>query len=236
MDNGLSPADISALTGNGINGGFNEMIWLFAIIALMGGGFGGYGFGNGNGNGNANAIQADVNRGFDNQNLQAQTRDILSAVTNGTAQTISASTANAQNAINAIKDGNAGVIREFGVVESAMTALGGKQQECCCNTLRAIDAANYNGAINTAQINSNIAQNRYEAALNTAAITEKAAENTQKILDAITGNRIADMQNQINSLQLQNATAGMLRFPQSWSYGAGPFPPIFGGCGCGQNI
>lgn len=236
MDNGLSPADISALTGNGINGGFNEMIWLFAIIALMGGGFGGYGFGNGNGNANSNAIQADVNRGFDNQNLQAQTRDILSAVTNGTAQTISASTANAQNAINAIKDGNAGVIREFGVVESALTALGGKQQECCCNTLRAIDAANYNGAINTAQINSNIAQNRYEAALNTAAITEKAAENTQKILDAITGNRIADMQNQINSLQLQNATAGMLKFPQSWSYGAGPFPPIFGGCGCGQNI
>lgn len=236
MDNGLSPADISALTGNGINGGFNEMIWLFAIIALMGGGFGGYGFGNGNGNANSNAIQADVNRGFDNQNLQAQTRDILSAVTNGTAQTISASTANAQNAINAIKDGNAGVIREFGVVESALTALGGKQQECCCNTLRAIDAANYNGAINTAQINSNIAQNRYEAALNTAAITEKAAENTQKILDAITGNRIADMQNQINALQLQNATAGMLKFPQSWSYGAGPFPPIFGGCGCGQNI
>ena len=236
MDNGLSPADISALTGNGINGGFNEMIWLFAIIALMGGGFGGYGFGNGNGNANSNSIQADVNRGFDNQNLQAQTRDILSAVTNGTAQAISASTANAQNAINAIKDGNAGVIREFGVVESALTALGGKQQECCCNTLRAIDAANYNGAINTAQINSNIAQNRYEAALNTAAITEKAAENTQKILDAITGNRIADMQNQINSLQLQNATAGMLKFPQSWSYGAGPFPPIFGGCGCGQNI
>ena len=38
MENGLSPADISALTGNGINGGFGEMIWLFAIIALMDGG------------------------------------------------------------------------------------------------------------------------------------------------------------------------------------------------------
>ena len=46
MENGLSPADISALTGNGINGGFGEMIWLFAIIALMGGGFGN-GWGNG---------------------------------------------------------------------------------------------------------------------------------------------------------------------------------------------
>lgn len=225
MDNGnLSPADITALAGNGgFGNGWEGMIWLFAILALFNGG--GFGFG---GNGNSNALQADVNRGFDNQNLQAQTRDILSAVTGGTAQTIAASTANAQNAINAIKDGNAGVIREFGVVESALTALGGKQQECCCNTLRAIDAANYNGAINTAQINSNIAQNRYEAALNTAAINENTTAQTQKILDAIAGNRMADMQNQINQLQLQNATAGMLRFPQAWTYGAGAFPPIFG--------
>ena len=45
MDNGLSPADISALAGNGMAGGWNEMIWLFAIIALMGGGFGGFGLG-----------------------------------------------------------------------------------------------------------------------------------------------------------------------------------------------
>lgn len=232
MDNGnLSPADITALAGNGgFGNGWEGMIWLFAILALFNNG--GFGFG---GNGSSNAIQADVNRGFDNQNLQAQTRDILGAVTSGTAQTIAASTANAQNAINAIKDGNAGVIREFGVVESALTALGGKQQECCCNTLRAIDAANYNGAINTAQINSNIAQNRYEAALNTAAINDNTTAQTQKILDAIAGNRMADMQNQINQLQLQNATAGMLRFPQAWTYGAGAFPPIFG-CAGQANI
>lgn len=232
MDNGnLSPADITALAGNGgFGNGWEGMIWLFAILALFNNG--GFGFG---GNGSSNAIQADVNRGFDNQNLQAQTRDILGAVTSGTAQTIAASTANAQNAINAIKDGNAGVIREFGVVESALTALGGKQQECCANTLRAIDAANYNGAINTAQINSNIAQNRYEAALNTAAINDNTTAQTQKILDAIAGNRMADMQNQINQLQLQNATAGMLRFPQAWTYGAGAFPPIFG-CAGQANI
>lgn len=232
MDNGnLSPADITALAGNGgFGNGWEGMIWLFAILALFNNG--GFGFG---GNGSSNAIQADVNRGFDNQNLQAQTRDILGAVTSGTAQTIAASTANAQNAINAIKDGNAGVIREFGVVESALTALGGKQQECCCNTLRAIDATNYNGAINTAQINSNIAQNRYEAALNTAAINDNTTAQTQKILDAIAGNRMADMQNQINQLQLQNATAGMLRFPQAWTYGAGAFPPIFG-CAGQANI
>lgn len=51
---------------------------------MMGGGFGW------NNGGNGNAIQADVNRGFDNQNLQAQTRDILAAVTAGTAQSVAA--------------------------------------------------------------------------------------------------------------------------------------------------
>ena len=191
----------------------NSFVWIFGLIVLLAL-FNGGGFGMG-GNGNSNAIQNDINRGFDSQNLQAQTRDILGAVTSGTAQTISASTQNAANAITAIKDGNAALIREFGNVETALTALGGKQQECCCEILRSVDGVNYNGAINTAAINAN------------------TTAQTQKILDAITGNRMADMQNQINQLQLANATAGMLRFPQSWSYGAGPFPPIFG---CSDNI
>lgn len=60
-------------------------LWLFAILALM---WGGNGFFGNRGYDNSNAIQADVNRGFDNQNLQAQTRDILSAVTAGTAQSV----------------------------------------------------------------------------------------------------------------------------------------------------
>ena len=84
---GLTASDVALLNGDGNMGGWNGMIWLFAILAMMGGGgLGGWG----NGNGNANAIQADVNRGFDNQNLQAQTRDILGAVTAGNAQNIAA--------------------------------------------------------------------------------------------------------------------------------------------------
>jgi len=84
MDN-LTASDVALLNRDG-DYGCGSMIWLFAILALMGGGFGGWG----NGGGNANAIQADVNRGFDNQNLQAQTRDILGAVTAGTAQNVAA--------------------------------------------------------------------------------------------------------------------------------------------------
>ena len=87
MENGgLSAADVALLNNDGMGGnGWGGMIWLFAILALMGGGFG-----NGWSGNNGNAIQADVNRGFDNQNLQAQTRDILAAVTSGTAQSVSA--------------------------------------------------------------------------------------------------------------------------------------------------
>jgi hypothetical protein len=177
--------------------------WGFLILAMFL--FGGSGFGN-NGNGNTNAIQADVNRGFDNQNLQAQTRDILSAVTGGTAQTIAASTANATNAINAIKDGNAGIIREFGNVENALTALAGKQQECCCSILRASDGINYNNA------------------LNTAAIQKTIVEEAQKNRDLLTGNRMADMQNQINQLQLSQALSGVVRYPSATTYTAGPNP------------
>ena len=108
-------------------GGGNSFFWVFALLILM---FGGNGFGFGGGNNGVNTLNADMQRGFDNQNMMAQTRDILGAVTDGTSQTIAASTANATNAINAIKDGNSALIREFGTVENALTSLAGQMQEC----------------------------------------------------------------------------------------------------------
>lgn len=193
----METSGITPVMNMGNDGGFglNGLGGIFALLVLLalfnGGGFG---FG---GNGNTNALSADMQRGFDNQNTMAQTRDILSAVTNGTAQTIAASTQNAANAITAIKDGNASIIREFGNVETALTAMGGQMQNCCCEILRSIDASNYN---TTTQI--------------------------QKVLDAIAGNRIADLQQQVNALQLQNATSNVLRFPNAWTYAGGVFPPV----------
>ena len=188
MDNGITP--VMPVNGFGGDGSF---MWIFGLLILLGL-FNGGGFGFG---GNGANIDASMQRGFDTQNLQAQTRDILGAVTSGTAQTIAASTQNASNAINAIKDGNASLIREFGNVETALTGLAGKQQECCCSILRAIDGTNYN---TTVQI--------------------------QKVLDAIAGNRMADMQNQINQLSLQNAMSGVMKFPNMWAFNGGVFPPV----------
>ena len=203
----MDSTGITPVMNMGNDGGFglNGLGGIFALLILLGifnGGFGGFG-----GNNGVNALNADMQRGFDNQNLQAQTRDIMGAVTSGTAQTIAASTANATNAINAIKDGNASLIREFGNVETALTALGGNMQNCCCSILRDIDSVNYNGAINTAAINAN------------------TAAGIQKVLDMLAGNRIADMQNQINQLQLQAAMSGVMKYPTTWAYNAGVFPP-----------
>lgn len=77
---------------------------------------------------------------------------------------------------------------------------------CCCTTQRAIDGVNYNVANQAASINAN------------------TTAQVQKVLDAIAGNRMADMQNQINALQLQNAMCGVVRYPQSSTYYAGNNP------------
>ena len=202
---GITPVMNVGGGDGGIFGGGNGFLGIFGLLILVGllnGGFGGFGGGN-----QQYATRDQVQNGFDTQNMQMQTAGILNAVTSGTAQTISASTQNAANAINAIKDGNASLIREFGNVETALTALGGQSQECCCNILRAVDGVNYNGAINTAAINAN------------------TTAQVQKILDAIMGNRMADMQSQINALQLQAATANVLRFPNAWTFNGGVFPP-----------
>ena len=196
----MDSTGITPVMNMGNDGGFglNGLGGIFALLVLLAL-FNGGGFGLGN-NGNTNALSADMQRGFDNQNTMAQTRDILSAVTNGTAQTIAASTQNAANAITAIKDGNASIIREFGNVETALTAMGGQMQNCCCEILRSIDASTYN---TTTQI--------------------------QKVLDAIAGNRIADLTQKVNSLELQAATSNVLRFPNAWTYAGGVFPPVQAG-------
>lgn len=193
---------------NSLFGGSGLMIFGLILLFMI---FGGGGFGYGANGGGVATLNADMQRGFDTQNLNAQTSAILSAVTNGTSQTIAASTANATNAINAIKDGNASLIREFGNVETALTALSGNMQNCCCDVKQQIMQSNYDGAMRDAATNANF----------TAQI--------QGVKDMIAQNKIEALQAQVSKLQLQQATSGMLRFPTSWSYDAGQFPPVFAG-------
>jgi hypothetical protein len=85
----------------------------------------------------------------------------------------------------------------------------------------------------TASINAGIAQNRYDAALNTAAINANTTAQVQKVLDTIQGNRIDELQNKVNQLELMNATANVVRYPSASTYYAGNNPFCGSGCGCG---
>lgn len=208
--NGITPV-MNVGNGDGMWGG-NGFMGIFGLLILLGlfnGGFGGFG----GGNGNSNAIQNDINRGFDNQNLQAQTRDILSAVNAGTAQGIATTNQSFHDNLSAMQNLYNETARDIASLAVGQANVLAKQNECCCETKQLIMQNNYDGAMRDANTNANL----------TAQI--------QSVKDLIQQNKIETLESQISALQLQAATSGMLRFPTSWSYGAGAFPPIFGGCG-----
>jgi len=214
MENsGLSASDVALMNrSNGFGGDGLGFMWIFALLVLAGGGFGG-GFGNNWAAGNL-ATQNDVQRGFDALNLQNQSRDILAGVTSGTAQSIAATNQTFHDTIAVLSDKYNEITRDIAGLAVGQANLIAKENECCCATLRAIDGVNYNNAMNTAAINAN------------------TTAQTQKILDAMTSNKIEELQSKINALELQNAVAGVVRYPNTLAYSAGASP--FCNCGCGM--
>ena len=216
MDNGLSASDVALLNNDGM-GGWNGMIWLFAILALMGGGFGGWvnnNFANAIGYENL-ATSNEVQRGFDNQNSMANQREILSAVNAGTAQAVAATNQTFHDTLGIIQNRYDELARDISGLAVGQANQLAKSQECCCETKMLIQQSNYDGAMRDAATNANF----------TAQI--------QSVKDMIAQDKIEALQAQVSQLQLAQATSGMLKFPNSWSYGAGPFPPIYG-CACGN--
>lgn len=189
-------------------------IWLFAILALMWGGNGGF-FG-GNNLGYRPATAEDVNNGFNFNDLQNQNRDIINAITSGTAQSVATTNQVYHDTVSALNDKYAELQRDISGLAVGQANLLAKENECCCAIQRNIDSVNYNAALNTASINAN------------------TTAQTQKILDALAQNKIEALQNKVNQLELQQAVAGVVRYPDSmtYSYNANPFCT----CGCNGNI
>ena len=224
----LSASDVALLSNKDGMWGDSSFLWIFALLILAGGGFGGFG-----GNNFANAIgyenlatSNEVQRGFDNQNSMANEREILAAVNAGTAQSVATSNQVYHDLVGYVGDKYDELARDVAAVAVAQQQAIANQNECCCATKMLV-------AETAAGINAGIAQNRYEAAMNTAAINANTTAQTQKIIDAITGNRIAEMQQQINALELQNQLASVVRYPNNTTY-AVPSPCFNMGCGCGS--
>ena len=207
-ENGLTASDVALMSrdGDGFGNGWGGMIWLFAILAMMGGGFGWNG-----GNGNSNAIQNDINRGFDNQNLQAQTRDILAAVNAGTLQAIQSTNQVYHDIVSYVGDKYNELQRDVAGLAVGQANLLANQNECLGGLTR------------------QIMQNNYDAAMRDAATNANFTAQIQGVKDLIAQDKMEAMQNRINQLELQNALQGVVRYPNGWTYNAGN-SPFCGGC------
>lgn len=183
--------------------GFEGLIFLFAILCLFGNG--GFGFGGNNG---VSTLNADMQRGFDTQNLNAQTSAILSAVNSGTAQSVAATNQTFHDSLMANQNLYNEVARDISNVQLGLANILANQNECCCSTKQLIMQSNYEGAMRDAATNANF------------------SAQIQSVKDMIAQNKIEALQAEVSKLQLAQATSGMLRFPNSWSYDAGSFPPV----------
>ena len=190
--------------------------WIIVLLALFGGwgnnGFGGNGFG-------GNVAGYELGK-------MATTNDVASGF---------ASSATL-NSLNDIKLGQAGLqqtlCQGFGGVNtsierngyetrSAISDLGYRFQDCCCQTQRAIDNVNYNMAKNTCDI------------------IRAGQDNTRQILDFLTNDKISSLQAQNASLTAQlsqNAqTATLLNAINRTPVPSYQVPNPYIGCGYGYN-
>lgn len=218
MENGLSASDVALMSRNnggyGFDGGYGGMFGLLVLLGIMNGGFGGFG-----NNGRDYATTQDVNNAQQFGQLLDGNRDIMSQANNNTNSILSAINAAEYEGIAVTKDAQLQLQDRLSDLHAGQRDIVANQNQCCCNTR--LEIANQ-----SAGINQNIMQNRYESALNTDKITNAILLDGQKTRELIVGNRFADMQNRINQLELSQAMNGVLRFPNQWTYGAGAFPPI----------
>ena len=192
-----------APTGFGGGYGFGNDMWVIILfILLAGGGFGGWG-------GNNSALDQDVQRGFDNQNLQAQTRDILSAVTDGTAQTVSSTNQTFHDNLSVMQNLYNEVQRDIAALAVGQANAQANQDRCCCETKQLI------------------LQNNYDAAMRDAATNANFTAQIQGVKDMMAQNKIEALQAQVSRLELEAATSNVLRYPNAWTYPAAPpfLPP-----------
>ena len=130
MDNGTGIVPVMPM-GNGADGFGGGGFWIFALLILAMLGNGGFGWGANNALGYENlATSNEVQRGFDNQNLQAQTRDILAAVNNGTAQSIAATNQTFHDNLMATQNLYNELARDISGVQMTQAQLLANQNEC----------------------------------------------------------------------------------------------------------
>lgn len=190
--NGVSLADIAAVTGNNRNndGMWGDGAWWIVILLIFGwGGFGNNGWGNGNGMGSTAAAYTDsaIQRGFDNQAVISK----LDGISNGLCDGFYAMNNSILTGFNGI---NTNIMQTGYGIQQAINAdtvanmqntnaLQAQLANCCCETREAIQGVNYNMATQACQTRQAI------------------ADSTRQVLDFLTQDKIATLTAENNDLR-----------------------------------
>lgn len=217
---GMNASDVALLTRNGCDGWNDGMgfMWIFALLILANGGFGGWG-----NNGFQNAIgyenlatSNEVQRGFDNQNSMANEREILASVNSNALQGMQNANQNTQYLMGALTDKYNELQRDISGVAMLQQQGMANQQQCCCETKMLVSET--------------AAQQRYESAMQNNSILQAIQAEGNATRQMIQQDKIEGLQQKIQTLEMQNAMAGVIRYPMSTAYNAG-YNPF---CNCGN--
>lgn len=252
FSNGVSLADIAAVTGNNRDndGMWGNGAWWIVILLIFGwGGFGNNGWG-GNGAGNG-YTDAAIQRGFDNQAVVSK----LDGITNGLCDGFYAVNNSMLTGFNGI---NTNIMQTGYGIQQAINAdtianmqntnaLQAQLANCCCETREAIQNVNYNMATNTCAL-----QNTMNS--NTRDIIDSQQAGTRAILDYLCAKENADLRDKVQKLELsasqdrQNALLTTAMTAQTQQIVNSVNPPAIPayvvpnpntyvpyGCGCNQS-
>ena len=195
FSNGVSLADIAAVTGNNRDndGMWGNGAWWIVILLIFGwGGFGNNGWG-GNGYGNG-YTDAAIQRGFDNQTVVSKLDGINNGICslgydqlaqmNGINTNILQTGFGIQQAINA--DTVSGM-QNTNAIQSTLTNMAAQNASCCCETQR--------------QIERGFADTNYNMATQACQTRQAIADSTRSILDYLCQDKIATLQSENNDLR-----------------------------------
>lgn len=227
---GMSPADMAAVlrgnNGYGYNDGWggNNSFWIVILfLAMM---WGGNGFGWGNNGGFQNAIgyenlatSNEVQRGFDNQNSMANEREILASINSNALQGMQNANQNTQYMTGMLNDKYNELQRDIAGVAMQQQQAIANQAQCCCETKMLISET--------------ASQNRYEQAMQNNAIIQAIQAEGNATRQMIQQDKIDGLQQKVQTLEMQNAMSGVVKYPMSTAYNAGfnPFCNCANGCG-----
>jgi hypothetical protein len=197
--NGVSLADIAAVTGNNRNndGMWGDGAWWIVILLIFGWGNNGWGGFGGNGNG-AGYTDSAIQRGFDNQAVISK----LDGISNGLCDGFYAMNNSMLTGFNGI---NTNIMQTGYGIQQAVNAdtvanmqntnaLQSQLANCCCETREAIQGVNYNMATQTNALQNTMCNN-------TRDIIDSQQAGTRAILDFLTNDKIATLTAENNDLR-----------------------------------